>query len=54
MCSREVKQGYALHIYKELTDETNLEEIAQSFSETNDRIIITFSQGSGTNSIMLS
>ena len=26
-----------LHIYKELTDETNLEEIAQSFSTANDR-----------------
>lgn len=31
-----------LHIYKELTDETNLEEIAQSFSTANDRRINYF------------
>ena len=28
-----------LHIYKELTDETNLEEIAQSFSTANNKRI---------------
>ena len=28
-----------LHIYKELTDETNLEEIAQSFSTPNNKRI---------------
>ena len=38
-----------LHIYKEVTDETNLEEIAQSFSTAMTEGLITLDQASGIN-----
>ena len=42
MTQEKLNNVMLLHIYKELTDETNLEEIAQSLSTANDRRINFF------------